>query len=127
MSYRRLFTFLAVAAASLLLAAPMTDAAPPRPDDRGLARGAGVAMPDLIERAVDRQARTAPSGDLIDRAVSRLRAHDLPLADAAGSPARGFDWAAAGIGASTASVLLLLAVSGFAVARRFRFRSISAS
>jgi hypothetical protein len=126
MSHHMLLTVLATAAVSLTLAAPIA-AAPPRPDDRGLARGAGVAMPDLIERAIERQAPTASSGDLIDRAVSRLRAHDLPLAEAAGSPARGFDWAAAGIGASTASVLLLLAVSGVAVARRFRLRSISAS
>jgi hypothetical protein len=127
MSYRRLFTVLGTAAASVLLAAPIAQAAPTRPDDRSLPRGAAVAMPDLIERSIDRQARMTSAPDLVDRAVARLRGHEVRAAAPASSPGTGFDWSAAGIGASTASVLLLLAASVLAATRRYRIRSVSPS
>jgi hypothetical protein len=100
-----------------------SQAALPRPDDRGLARGAGVAMPVLIGRAVERQARVASSPDVVERAVARYLARGARSAGPVPSEG-GPDWTTAGIGASTASLLVLVAAGGFVGARRFRTRSV---
>ena len=126
MSYHRLSTVIAAVATTIAVAAPVAQAAPARPDDRGLARGAGIAMPDLIERAIDHQTRVALPPDLVDRAVARLNAPAIRIAQPAHRPSDGFDWSAAGIGASTAAGLLVLAGTGVGLARRFRMRSAAA-
>jgi hypothetical protein len=127
MSKQRLSIVLAVLAATLAIAAPAAQAAPPRPDDRSLARGAAVAMPDLVERVLANQARAGVPPDAVDRALARPRARDLGIVQRSRSAANGFDWGAAGIGASTVALLVVLAAMGFAAKRQFRTRSVSAS
>ena len=127
MTNRRLSTLFAAVATTIAIAAPIAQAAPARPDDRGLARGTAVAIPDLMERAIERQARTAVAPDAVDRALTRVRIRDARIAAPASSPEAGFNWAAAGIGASTASLLFVLAATAFAAARHARTRSMRAS
>ena len=127
MPNHKLSTVFAAVAATIAVAAPVAQAAPARPDDRGVARGTAVAIPDLSERAIEHQARTAFAPDAVDRALTRLRIADVRVAPPASSPEAGFNWAAAGIGASTASLLFVLAATGFATARHVRTRSMRAS
>jgi len=116
-----------------------------RPDDRSGARGTDLAAqasyPDAVDRAVanhkahvlrpdDRSEVRGPglptklSPDAVDRAVANHRAdlerqamvHTYQRPNVTEST--GFDWGAAGVGASTISALLLLAGCGVALIRR---------
>jgi hypothetical protein len=124
----RLSLVVAVVALAVTVAmlAATSQAASGRTLEGSLARGAGVATPDLLERAIARR-QLATSPDLVERAVARLGARDADAARTASSPAAGFDWSAAGIGASTASLLFVLAAVGFGAARHVRMRSLRGS
>jgi hypothetical protein len=109
-------------------------AASNRPDDRSGLRGtelsSQVAYPDAVDRAVaihkasplrpnDRQLAYP---DAVDRAVAthKARLAKTVMSAQASQTGAGFDWGAAGIGASTISALLLLSVGGFALVRKNR-------
>jgi hypothetical protein len=115
-----------------------------RPDDRSGVRGgtllAQSSYPDAVDRAVanhlthvlrpDDRAGVRGGGrgvevsypDAVDRAVANHR-HDLVQSTQSARVSQsggGFDWGAAGVGASTMSALLLIAGCGLALARRKR-------
>jgi hypothetical protein len=128
MSNRKPSCFLAAVAAAVAMAVPIGQgAASTRPDDRGLPRGAVVAMPDLVERALAAQARRAAPPDLVDRAVARLHAPALSVAQTSHQRAgNGLGWGAAGVGVATIAAAVLLAAAAFRIARRSRMRSAAA-
>ena len=80
------------------------------PDDNpGLHRG-GMTVPTQYPDAVQRE-------------LTKRTAQPAPIQAAAPSSSEGFDWGAAGIGASTSSALLVIVAFLIGVTRRSRTRS----
>jgi hypothetical protein len=90
---------------------------------------AGASSADLIERWVARQQTpedriTARSTEGSGLSSNRFAGTVSPAPVA--RPGEGFDWRAAGVGASTVAALVLALGFGIGLARRFRFRSVAA-
>jgi len=126
---------LVVAVLSLSVAGPA--AAEVWPDGRGGAQlSTESSVPDFVDRAManlqphvlapdDRLRVMKPavvSADVVDRALANLQRRSAPTARpvSAAHSVQGFDWRAAGVGASTGVVLLLLLETGIGIARRSR-------
>ena len=122
----------AVAAALGMLSAGQAGAAI-RLEDRPATRGSELSIqpsyPDFVDRYVaSHTTRSVSPPDFVDRYVARHRTQALrpPQSNSVSQPGEGFDWGAAGVGASTTAVLLLGLGAGIGVARRSRGRSAAA-
>jgi hypothetical protein len=83
-----------------------------------------VLAPDDVTRVLPKRSISAPVPDFVDRYI---RSHGTQVVQttrpAASQSADGFDWGAAGIGASTTAALLFTLGLGVGMARRSRTRS----
>ena len=108
----------------------------------GSHRSTATSYPDAVDRAVanhrhhilapdDRLRIRSPQvsyPDAVARAVANHKADLLRSAHAvsAPQPAEGFDWTAAGVGASTTAALLFIVGIGIGLVRRSSTRSVAA-
>jgi hypothetical protein len=94
-----------------------------RPDDRAGLLGTGFAIPapypDVVGRAVaNHKARVLRPDDRSGRRGSELSLGQAPRSTFGPASDEAFDWADAGIGASTVTALLLLTACGLGLVRR---------
>jgi hypothetical protein len=84
--------------------------------------GTRMLAPDDVRRMLPSRSATFP--DFVDRYVESHRTAPVPTdRSAVLQTGEGFDWGAAGIGASTTAALLLVLAVGIGITRRTRARS----
>jgi hypothetical protein len=134
MSITRLITRVRISSAAIVsvvvsVAVVGQAAAEVWPDGRDGAKlstqmSAAVLAPDDVTRVLPKRSNSAPVPDFVDRYIRSHRTQVVQTTrPAASQSADGFDWGAAGIGASTTAALLLTLGLGVGMTLRSRTRS----